>query len=190
MSRLYDGSIIEVQGMNFKVTLIHDDDMAPPWDECEGHGPVSNWERRSKGAHEMILCEDGGCKRFYDFQESVKIAKREGWNTAPYTWKTKGEQANAAALADFEYLRRWCSGQWEYVILGVSLLDEGDLEMGETEYLGGVEYDPDDTSYVSEMAEELAEQIINRLDYLFAVIEPHEEIDGQEDTLPATYVSI
>lgn len=102
MSRLYDGSIITVDGMNFRVSITHDDDMGPPWEECEGHGPVSNWERRSKAPGEMILCEDRGCKRFYDFQETVKIARRDGWGTAG-EFRMKGEQANAAALADFEY---------------------------------------------------------------------------------------
>lgn len=192
MSRLYDGSIIEVQGMNFKVTLTHDSDSGPPWEECEAHGPVSGWEwHANKGPGQMVLVSDGAAKRFYDFQKAVKIAKRDGWNTAPYVWKTKGEQAHAAALADFEYLRRWCSGQWEYVVLGVHLLDDDDEDMNESEYLGGVEYDSSDTSYVLQEAESLAEQIIHRVGNLFAdTIEPDEEIDGQEDTLPATYVSI
>lgn len=191
MSTLYDGSIIEVQGMNFKVSITHDDFVGPPWKEYDGHGPVSDWERREKGPHERVLCENSGCKLFYDFQSAVKQARREGWNTAPYVWKTKGEQAHHAALADFEYLRRWCSGQWEYVSLGVSLLDDDDQDMGETEYLGGVEYDPNDTAYVAEMAEELAQQIISRISCLFETIEPHEEIDSeQEHALPATYVSI
>jgi hypothetical protein len=196
MSRIYDGSIISVQGMNFKITLEHDDCCGPPWEECDGHGPVSGTERRHKAAGEMILCEDRGCKRFYDFQAAVQQAKREGWNTAPYVWRTKGEQAHHAALADFEYLRRWCNGDWEYVILGVHLLDDDDEDMGESEYLGGVEYDPCDTSYVAQMAEELAEQIINRIERPFTGpngtdwIEPHEEIDGQEHALPVTYVSI
>ena len=192
MSRLYDGSIITVDGMNFKVSLTHDCDMGHPWEECDGHGPVSDWERRNKAAGEMILCTDRGSKRFYDFQEAVKIARRDRWGTTG-EFRTAGEQAHAAAMADFEYLRRWCADQWEYVILGVSLLDEDDDEMGETEYLGGVEYDPSsDTSYVLQEAESLAAQIIHRVGNLFAdTIEPHEEISSeQEHALPATYVSI
>ena len=189
--RLYNGSIIEVQGMNFKITLEHDSDAGPPWEECDGHGPVSDWERRDKSPGEMILAEDCGCKRFYDFQEAVKQAKREGWRTAG-EFRTKGEQATAAALADFEYLRRWCEDQWEYVILDVSLLDEDDEEMGEPEYLGGVEYDPRDTSYAMEIAEDLARQVIARISCMFEeVIEPHEEIGSeQEHALPVVYVSI
>jgi hypothetical protein len=189
--RLYDGSIIEVQGMNFKVSLTHDSDAGPPWEECDGHGPVSDWERRDKAPGEMILWEDRGSRRFYDFQEAVKQAKREGWNTAPYTFRTRGEQAHMSALADFEYLRRWCADQWEYVVLCVSLLDDSDEEMGESEYLGGVEYDPSDTSYVQEWAEELAGQIINRISCLFETIEPHEELsDDTGYVIAAEYVSI
>jgi hypothetical protein len=195
--RIYDGSIITVQGMSFKVTLTNDYDMGPPWDVCDGHGPVSDWERRHKAAGEMILCEDRGCKRFYDFQEAVKIARRDQWG-APGEFRTPGEQAHHAALADFDYLRRWCDGQWEYVVLGVHLPDDDDEDMDEWDSIGGVEYDPSDTSYVAQLAEELAEQIISRIERPFTGpngtdgIEPHEEIGEQDadNTLPATYVSI
>jgi hypothetical protein len=191
MSRIYDGSVIEVQGMNFKITLEHDEDTSPPWKECDGHGPVSGWEwHANKRPGDRVLCADGTVRRFYDFQAAVQQAKREGWG-APGEFRTKGEQANAAALADFDYLRRWCNGDWEYVVLGVHLLDDSDLDMGESEYLGGVEYDPNDTSYVAEMAEDLAKQIISRIEMPFMdVVEPHEEIGEQDDALPATYVSI
>jgi hypothetical protein len=67
--------------------------------------------------------------------------------------------------------------------------------MGESEYLGGVEYDHSDTSYVvryvAQEAEALAEQIINRVGNLFAeTVEPEEEMGEQDDALPATYISI
>lgn len=191
MRRLYDGSIIEVDGMSFKVSIENDLFCDPPWESCDGHGPVSDWEQRNKAPGEMILCTDRGHKRFYDFAAAVKQARREGWNTAPYNWKTKGEQAHMSALADFDYLRRWCNDDWQYVVLGVSLLDEDDLEMDEKEYLGGVEYDWTDTAYVQYEAENLAREIISRISGMFSVIEPHEEIGSeQEYELPATYVSI
>jgi hypothetical protein len=140
----------------------------------------------------MILCEDRGCKRFYDFQAAVKQAKCEGWNTAPYTFRTKGEQAHAAALADFEYLRRWCADQWEYVLLGVDLLDDDGDSMHEWEHIGGVEYDPSNTSYAMELAEDLARQVIARISCMFEeVIEPHEELsDDPSYVIAAEYVSI
>lgn len=183
MNKIYDGSIIEVQGMHFKVSIPRDDDMGFPWEEQDGHGEVSEWTRRSKAPGEMTLCEDRGMRRYYDFQGAVKKAREEGWNTAPYHWPTKGEQAHQSALADFEYLRRFCTGDWEYVNVGVTLLDDSDdlMDYPETKYLGGVEYDPSNSSYVREIAEELAQQIIAQQERLFAVIEPHEEIGGEPD---------
>jgi hypothetical protein len=44
----------------------------------------------------------------------VKIAKRDGWDTAPYDTGTKAERAARAAMADFEYLKRWCNDDWFY----------------------------------------------------------------------------
>ena len=182
---LYDGSIITVQGMNFKVSIIRDDDMDFPWEEHDGHGAVSEWTRRAKRPGEMTLCAASGMRRYYDFQGAVQLARKDGWNCAPYhwAWATKGEQAHQSALADFDYLRRYCTGDWEYVSVGVTLLDDSDelMDYPETEYLGGVEYDPRDTSYVREIAEELAERIIDRQARLFAVIEPHEEIGSEPD---------
>jgi hypothetical protein len=159
---LYDGSIIEVDGIEFKISIVHDDLTGPPWEECDGHGPVSDWTCRDKRPGEMLLAEDHGWKRFYDFQSAVKIARRDGWNVAPFpVWKTRGEQAAAAAYADYEYLARWCRNDWEYVTLTVTALDEdGDILDFVSAGLGGVEYDPRDTSHVAEMAEMLAHQVI------------------------------
>lgn len=193
MNSIYDGLVITVDGIDFKVSITHDDCFGPPWDENDCHGPVSEWTRRQKAPGEMVLCADRGVKRFYDFQEAVKIARRDGWGVAGRTFRTPGEQAHAAALADFENLRRWCDNQWGYVVLGVSLLDDDGDEMGETEYLGGVEYDPGDKaamSYMLEAAEDLARQIISRISCMFDdVIEPHEELSG-DDEIAAEYASI
>jgi hypothetical protein len=182
MNTLYDGSIITVQGMNFKVSLVRDDDMGFPWENEDGHGEVSQWTRRSKAPGEMTLCEAQGMRRYYDFQSAVKLARQDRWNTAPYNWRTKGEQAHQSAMADFDYLRRFCTGDWEYVNVGVSLLDDNDdlMDYPEAEFIGGVEYDPRDSIYVRQVAEDLANQIIETQRRMF-IIEPQDEIGDNQD---------
>ena len=83
--------------------------------EC-GHGPVSEWTTRAKQLGERVLVEDRrGAKRYYDFAEAVRIAKRDGWDAPPLGEGTKGQRAARAAEADFNRLRGWCNGDWEYV---------------------------------------------------------------------------
>lgn len=125
MSEAYKTDTLTQHGKTYRIEWFRDDDAGAPWDNEDGHGPVSEWERRDKKPGEMILHSDRGSHRFYDFAQAVKIARRDGWNTAPYDWPSKGAQAAAAALADFEYLRRWCTDQWNYCGIVVTLLDDG-----------------------------------------------------------------
>jgi hypothetical protein len=81
---LYDGDTFTRGGRTFKVEFPRDDDRGAPWLEEDGHGPVTGLERREKAPGEMVLNDDRGAKRFYDFQEAVKIARRDGWGFLPY----------------------------------------------------------------------------------------------------------
>lgn len=101
----------------------------------------------------MVLCEDRGMKRYYDFQEAVKIARLEGWDTAPYGQGTKGERAARAAMADYARLRRWCDDEWRYVGVGVIDITD-DAETDYSHSLWGVE--SDDEEFIAEVARELA----------------------------------
>jgi hypothetical protein len=68
-----------------KARVVHDEDADAPWDNCDGHGPVSKWRRKdSKQPGERILHEDGGSCRFYDWQEAMKLAKKDGWGFLPH----------------------------------------------------------------------------------------------------------
>jgi hypothetical protein len=62
-----------------------DADMGPPWEEHDGHGPVSNWTDRAKRPGERVLVSDerGRQHRYYDFQKAVKMASRDGWGWLP-----------------------------------------------------------------------------------------------------------
>lgn len=99
-------------GYRAEIEIERDDDMGEPWEEHDGHGPVSEWERREKRPYERILCSDRGAHRFYDMQEALKIAKRDGWDAPPYRTGTKGEQAARAGI-DRNEMRRVaiCNGK-------------------------------------------------------------------------------
>lgn len=99
-----------------KITVkwYHDEDSGPPWEDCDGHGPVSEWTTRDKLPGERVLCTDRFARRYYDFAEAVKIAKRDGWDAKPYGTGTKGEQAVRAVEENFKYLQRWCNDGWHW----------------------------------------------------------------------------
>jgi hypothetical protein len=113
-----------------RIKLVHDADHGAPWDEQDGHGPVSDWrDKDSKRAGERVLVvEDRRSKaRFYDFAAAVKIAKRDGWGTAGDEGLSKGAKAARAVEADFKYLQGWCNDQWHYVGVVVALLREDEV---------------------------------------------------------------
>lgn len=111
----------EYEGQKFRAELFHDEDMGAPWDEHDGHGTVSDWTSRDKAPGEMVLAQDRQLKRYYDFREAVRIAKRDGWNAQPYRDnETPGQRAAKAALADFRYLQDWCEDRWMWVYLKVT----------------------------------------------------------------------
>lgn len=67
----------------YTATIHSDDSMGEPWKEHDGHGEVSDWTTRAKLPGEMVLSEDGRSKRFYDFAEACKTARRDGWGWLP-----------------------------------------------------------------------------------------------------------
>lgn len=160
-----DTHTIEHNGRTYQVAIVHDDCQRTPWEEEDGHGPVSEWRRRNyagyydKAPGEMLLCEDRGSARFYDFAEACRIARAEGWDAKPYGTGTKRQQAARAALADFDRLRRWCEGDWCYVGVIVSPLCDccGTPDGDRAESLWGIESDAGD--YLDEVARELADQV-------------------------------
>ncbi len=112
MNAPYETESRTVDGKEYRVDFFRDDDLGPPWEEHDGHGPVTDWTTRDKHPGELILNEDGSSARYYDFQEACRIALRDGWDSKPYNTdksQTPKQQAAKAALADFERLRAWCS---------------------------------------------------------------------------------
>lgn len=153
------------KSFRFAVTVERDDCAGAPWEEHDGHGPVSEWTRRDKAPGEIVLCEDGRSRRYYDFAAAVKMAKREGWDAAPYNSdksQTKGQQAAKAAMADFEHLRRWCNDQWFFAAITVTLLDDNGDETEIAQSIGGVELDRYyDESEIEFIADDLIHEILS-----------------------------
>lgn len=147
----------DYEGTSFHVEIL-EDDCEPPWEHSDGHGPVSEWTSRSKCPGEWILDEDGIVKRYYDFEDAMRIAKRDGLDAPPYGVGTKGERALRAVTADFEHLRRWCKGDWKYVCLHVMLSDA----MYDS-YLGCVEYDYSSDGYWMDEAKVMASEILEEV---------------------------
>src|SRR5690606_36343176 len=103
---------ITVNGLTFSVNLEYDDCHGAPWEECDGHGPVSDWTSRNKLPGERILNRDRGMYRYYDVAEATRIAKRDSWGIGPDAHATlaarlgreptAGEIAAAAVESDFQ----------------------------------------------------------------------------------------
>ena len=156
---------IELNGRTFQAFTAPDDCGDMPWERDDGRGPVSDWRKReSKRAGELVLCEDRGSCRFYDFAAAVKLARKDGWGAHSqkcdyYRSKvcqcgaaalSKGAQAEKAARMDFEFLRGYCRGDWYYV--GVIVKCEG-----EHESVWGIESNADE--YLKETAHDLATEL-------------------------------
>jgi hypothetical protein len=156
---MYDGDTFEHEGLTFTVRLQPDESMGPPWEEHDGHGPVSEWTTRGKRPGELVLSRDnwGRSKRYYDFAAACRMARAEGWDAKPYNTghETKRQQAAKAAMADFKRLQAWCEDHWCWC--GVIITCE-DLPGEPSASLWGIESDAGD--YFREVAEELADEII------------------------------
>lgn len=144
----------------FSVIADEDDDNTPPWERHDGHGVISEWERRDKAPDEIILDSFGSASRFYDFKATCAIALRDGWDAAPYNdgRETPKQQAAKAALADFKNLKAWCDNDWRYIGVVVTLLDCDGEKTNIKESLWGIESNASD--YLNIVADELAGEVM------------------------------
>lgn len=151
-------------GWTAKVRTERDEHMGAPWEEHDGHGPVSEWrsyrdfsEYDKKAAGERMLCQDRSSARYYDFAEAVKIAKRDGWGCSHYdnNHKSNGVIAACAAEQDFERMRAWCEDEWYWIGVIVELYDASGERVDESS-VWGIE---SDTDYWREVAAELINEL-------------------------------
>jgi hypothetical protein len=140
------------------ITFDYDEFCEPPWESSDCHGPV----RKSNNAHNEYRSDKKPGERplnsasrneyqyYYDWQEAMKMAKRDNWNTAPYDAPNK---ALRAVQQDFDYLRGWVNNKWHYVFVTVEYEDQ-------TESIGGVEtYNDYHIEYGNEMLADLIARV-------------------------------
>ncbi len=159
---MYDTYDFEVNGLNFRAKIRHDEDMREPWKENDGHGIVSEWTTREKRPGERVIASDRSHNRYYDVQETMAIALKDGWGCEHPEGKTKRQIAAEAVEHDYKHLAAWCNDEWHWVYITVDLLTaDGDVIPGYHESLGGIESIDED--YLKETAVDLAEQIAGRV---------------------------
>ena len=137
------------------IKIEHDDFGETPWEAGDGNGIVAEWTRRDKHPGELVLCEDRGSKRYFDFAGTVKLARRDGWDAEPYGTGTVGERAHRAAMADFERMHAWCNNEWHWIGVAVTVSHKG-AEIS-ADSLWGIESDGD---YWQDVAREMIEGAI------------------------------
>lgn len=162
---------IERDGYTFRIEHFHDSDSGAPWEQGDGHGPVTGWEcrdnyRGGKRPGELILnkserCNRDGQYRFYDFAEACRIARRDGWGTRnAEPGMSKRQIAALAAREDYEHLRAWCNDEWCYIGVVVTLLDIEGNETDATDSLWGVD---DNGDYAATVAKDCVGNIISAI---------------------------
>lgn len=105
-------------GLYAIVKIEYDTDYSPPWENSDGHGVVSDREHREERNRRWVLCQDRWDYRYYDWRETMNIAKRDGWS--------RSGDIMDAVRSDYEYLRAWCNDEWYYVGVVVELYDAND----------------------------------------------------------------
>lgn len=164
----FNTETIEHCGVTVRIDYFYDSDHGFPWDECDGHGPVRksnhrhgvNWSTNGdkKPGERPLNCPDHNDYQFYyDWQQAMKIAKRDGWNTAPYDAPNK---ALRAVQADFNFIHGFLNDQWHYAGIVCTVLDSDGDGTEETDSCWGFETlnNYHETSG-HEMAESLAESV-------------------------------
>lgn len=124
MSNVETWYTITVAAVPFKVEIVTDEDMNPPWENSDGHGPVRRVERTGAGygpprKGEVRMNEpERGCDLFYyDWQAALAKALKDGWggiNPVP-EGLTRFQRAQRAVGEDFAYLCGWLRDDWHYV---------------------------------------------------------------------------
>ena len=161
-----DGEYVQIErdGLTIRATIHHDDDAAPPWEETDGHGPVSDWTDGTPpgpGWAEIDNDHGGRLVRFYDMNGALEKANKEGWGVDG--GMTEGESLTdyrmRAVQLDFERMRGWCRQDWRYIGIAVTVWKAGiQLTADFAHALWTIE--SDSGSYLAEVANEYADEAI------------------------------
>lgn len=163
MKTLFDSEKFEHNGFTFRVHFDYDYCAEAPWEWSDGHGPVrretkphrDGYSTKRPGERPLNRPGRNEYQFYYDWQEAIKIVKRDGWNAEPLDAANK---ALRAVQADFEHLSAWCNNEWQYLVVTVDLLNN-DGDTIESDSLGMVESWKDNHC---ETAYELADELIHQ----------------------------
>jgi hypothetical protein len=134
-------------GMSYHIEVAYDEaNYNPPWEDFDCHGFVTDWVDYGNDGDNWLLNSDRGLHRYYDWKPSLKKALAENWGVRGVN---PHERAMDAIKADYDYLRRWCSNDWWYVNLTVTLFDEHENEIGFESCCG---FESDCEAYLCEIA--------------------------------------
>lgn len=154
------------QEMTFSVEVHEDHENEAPWENEDGHGPVTGWVKRDKRPGELLLNSDRDSSRYYDFKEACKLALRDRWGCKDLDGtETKRQKAAKSAMADFYHLKAWCDNDWAYVGVEVTLLDSDGNKTEVSESVWGVE-----SIYAQEKAKSLADDLASGLGTIFEAV--------------------
>ena len=164
----FNSETIEHMGVTVRIEYFHDSDSGFPWENDEGCGPVRksnhrhgvNWSTNGdkKPGERPLNCPDRNEYQFYyDWKEAMKIAKRDGWNAAPYDAPNR---ALRAVQADFDFIRGFLNDDWHYVGIVCTVLDSDGDETTDADSCWGFETFKDyHLAAGKELAESLAESV-------------------------------
>jgi hypothetical protein len=141
-------------GLAFNVEYRDDYTGDTPWENSDGHGPVSDWTREEPGPGDRVLVEDWPSRRLYRFDEALDIAKRDQWGAKGDGALSPDEKARRAVEADYEFLRDFCQGHWSYVGIVVTLAGTK-----HSRSLWGIESNAN-ASYLAEIEQSLMDDVL------------------------------
>lgn len=161
-----------VDGFHCVATLIADNDRTPPWERAEGCGVVTPWVTRAKKPGERVLNRDGSSYRFFDYAETIREAKRDGWGPREkFNGESERQRTARAVQEAWRFLKSWCDDEWHYVGIVVTVSRE-EIELGAARTYGLECNAPaSDNSHLLEAANEvLTEALANARDKLAKLV--------------------
>jgi hypothetical protein len=170
-----DAHTQEINSYAVRIEIYQDEHHGPPWEEHDGHGPVSGWTyynpsswASTKRPGQRVLSRDRHSARFYDWQEATKTAKRDRWGIGDEQKMdlakrlkrnpTKGDITAEAVRLDFERLRAWCNDEWQWLGFRTTITAPDGTEHDGDSYWGF-----DDPAYMMEEAQSNAEAFVANL---------------------------
>ncbi len=128
MDQPFNTETIEHCGITVRIEYFYDHDMGRPWENAYWHGVIrsaySYYGKPEKKPGEVLIPCGRGNYWVYDWQESTRIAKRDGWGVSnPPAGLTQKQITALAVKADFDYLRGWINDDWYYVGVVCTVLD-------------------------------------------------------------------